>query len=103
MRRLSKPGLALSLPYLLVCVVSFGYVAYRLNFQPAGSEFLGVYLILLVSPWGLRFLDALGRLGSVGQVTAALAGFALLNTLLLYALGAVLGWMFSAAWRRLRS
>ncbi len=99
-RRLSIFGLVLSLPYLLLCVGAFAYVAYRLNFQPANSELLGVWLLLLASPWGMMSVDALGRLGGMWQVTAALAGLCLLNTFLLYGLGALLGRLASMLFRR---
>lgn len=99
-RRISRFGLVLSVPYLLLWVGGFAYVLYRLQFQPVGSELLGVWLILLASPWGMMSVDMLGRLGGMWQVTAALAGFCLLNTLLLYAFGALVGWFFSLLFRR---
>ena len=93
--RLSKWGVIPAGAYLALYGAAFAYVAYRLFFQPANSELVGLLLIALTLPWStpaLSGLEALGfRFESVPVNLAIMALMALPNALVLYALGALAG------------
>jgi hypothetical protein len=53
---------AVRLIFLLYCFVlgiTFTYISYRFAFQPAGSEFLGLYLGAVTLPWSLVVMPVL--------------------------------------------
>lgn len=49
--------------YGALVVLSVGYLIYRIHWEPAGSEFAGLPLIVLASPWSLWTTQGLHATG----------------------------------------
>lgn len=94
----SKTGLAMAGTYLALVLIAALYALYRLNFAPADSEFSGLPLILLTLPWSMMIFSWLGTYvpNSLTATFSILLFSGLLNTTILYFIGAALASLFKA-------
>lgn len=92
MKKYSKMGLRLVIPYILLVLVAFAYASIMQMSYPGKSEFSGVYITVLTFPWSLLstlLLVLLALLGvdfSLGAKIIIMIG-ALLNILIIYKVG----------------
>lgn len=82
---------AIFLAYCIVLGTTFTYIAYRFAFQPAGSEFLGLYLGAVTLPWSIVVIPVLAL------ATPDLSWF---NVLALLACGVLNAFLLHRASRR---
>lgn len=94
-RRFSRLGLLLSVPYLLAGLGVFGYLLYGLQVRPAGPGLVALSVLMVMGmPWSTPVVNALPSSASLPMLLGAVGGCVLLNAILLYVVGAIIGWLF---------
>ncbi len=88
----SKSGAIFAGIYLCVSAVALGFMLYLLIFDPAHSEFSGLYLVILTLPWSglsVRIIDYFGIMDTFGLVIplSTLLLCVTINTVILYWIG----------------
>jgi len=86
----SRIGMALAAIYILLVLIVAIVVYTTAQSQPAGSEFMGVYLLLVTLPWSIliyTLFDFMGMKVTTRIDIVLLIFFTITNALMLYIIG----------------